>query len=173
MKRLCTLIQMTKWCLGKWGTHMLFWERYHLLTRCNILSCFSYLLQYYKEAIQADPEDGATYCRYALFLEQINDLELADQNFLKSLEVNPADKTCLNLYADFLNRRCHYQEATKFYELARTYSKASSIKEETIFENERRTMFGKEYSKENLLISDTRSAWSSKKDTPSRMVRRT
>jgi hypothetical protein len=94
---------------------------------------------------------------------------LADQYFLKSLEVNPADKKCLRLYAEFLVRRGHKEEAAQFVELARTYSTASSIKEETIFENERRAMFSKEYSKANLLLTDTRGPWSNKKDTPKKM----
>ena len=121
---------------------------------------------YYKESIAVDPTDSVTIYQYALFLDSIQHVELSDQYYLRSLELKPDDVLVLKLYGDFLTRNGHKEEASKFFYLAKTYSKASSVKEEIIYENERRSMFSNLFGKSNLLITDTRGGWSNKKDIP-------
>lgn len=125
--------------------------------------------KYYKDAIDTDTKDGINHFRYALFLDRNNRLEDADQYYLKSLELRPDDVVILKCYGEFLYRHNHKEEASKFFNLAKTYSKASSIKTDIIYENERRTVFGQLFSKSNLLMTDTRSAWSNNKDIPMRL----
>lgn len=70
-------------------------------------------------------------------------------------------------YADFLVKDGKKDDAEKFYEIARRYSDIiQSVKDEEIFENERRNKFGNVYSKSNLLPTDGRGPWSTKKGTP-------
>lgn len=75
-------------------------------------------------------------------------------------------------YADFLVMDGKKDDAEKFYELARRLADmAESTKEEEIFENERRPEYApanqlKAFAKANLLPTDGRGPWSSKKGTP-------
>lgn len=92
---------------------------------------------------------------------------MAEQYYLKSLEFDPNNIPSLMRYADFLVGDGKKEDAEKFYELARRHADMiQSVKEEEIFENERRNPYGKIYSKSNLLPTDGRGPWSSKKGTP-------
>jgi hypothetical protein len=75
---------------------------------------------------------------------------------LKSLNCNPSNPQCLGKYADLLYHHGNHAEAGKFFELARRHSELSGIKQEELYENERRHMFQSEFSKENLIPLDYR-----------------
>lgn len=126
--------------------------------------------QYFKEAISADELDPITWLKYAEFLEESNELEPAEQAYLKSLECDPDYHVALVKYGDFLERIGNRDEAEKFYELAKRHTDVSSIKEEELWENERRKLFGFKYSKNNLLPTDRRGPWSTKKGVPRRSM---
>eukprot|EP01114_Cavostelium_apophysatum_P011844 TRINITY_DN2636_c0_g1_i2.p1 TRINITY_DN2636_c0_g1~~TRINITY_DN2636_c0_g1_i2.p1 ORF type:complete len:1423 (+),score=460.75 TRINITY_DN2636_c0_g1_i2:227-4495(+) len=119
----------------------------------------------YLEAIQADQTDSISLFKYAEFLDKFDERS-AEEYYLKALENDPSDEMCLRSYADFLRKNGNLDEADKFYELARRQSKASSIKEEEVFENRRRAVLGTDYTAANLLPSDHRGAWSTKEGMP-------
>jgi len=124
--------------------------------------------RYYKEAIDADPSDAVTHFRYAVFLEEIGEVDQAEEHFLKSLECDPNNHHTLFQYADFLFRRGKVEESEKFYELARRHSTMTSVVEEEIYENERKSTTSNDFSKEYMLISDYRGPWSTRRGTPLR-----
>ena len=95
----------------------------------NILTALSYLVR----AIKADPNDTSSIITYAKFLEELEELDLAEQHFLHALSINPNDLNSLYLYGRFLeDTRGLHSLAMEFYERHQRVFKKKEQKVQTI-----------------------------------------
>lgn len=121
----------------------------------------------FKEAIDADPTDARTWLKLGVFLQHKNDLESAEQCYIKSLQCNATatNTECMRRYAGLLDHIGQKQQARQLLQAARLHHKVASSKRHTVFENERKQQ--KIYSKDNLTRAlDFRGAWSTKEGVP-------
>lgn len=71
---------------------------------------------YFQRALEIDPSDPITLFRFACSLEQFQNYDEAEANYLSSLEINPQQAQVLTVYADFLwYIRKNNDDAEAFY----------------------------------------------------------
>jgi len=66
--------------------------------------------EYFKRAIEIDPQDTDSLCVYARFLQKCSRLRRAEYWYLRTLEVNPNNTTALYQYADLLRYKLNKQK---------------------------------------------------------------
>eukprot|EP01105_Mastigella_eilhardi_P015608 TRINITY_DN3574_c0_g1_i1.p1 TRINITY_DN3574_c0_g1~~TRINITY_DN3574_c0_g1_i1.p1 ORF type:complete len:593 (-),score=166.43 TRINITY_DN3574_c0_g1_i1:44-1822(-) len=71
--------------------------------------------QYYKRAIELNPNDPHFLFRYAQFFEKCDKPEQAEQLYLRSLQLNPNNSDCLQEYGNFLNEKGETDVAEQFF----------------------------------------------------------
>jgi len=74
--------------------------------------------EYYLSALDLRPENAHLHSRYAVFLSKCRRWDLAEAEFMTSLELNANDPDSLEAYADFLNASALHVEATAFLQRA-------------------------------------------------------
>ena len=89
---------------------------------------------FYKRSVKADPNDGASAFKYAVFLGDAKQYKKANEYFLKAVQLSPDDDHLLQRYGHYLEARGDHKGAERYFVLASTVRKqrCSSIRKSDV-----------------------------------------